>query len=55
MGSDYGDLADSIAAGVDSFTVFNPPNWKRDGEVTIDLDKSMEIADRATKELMRSR
>ena len=43
-------LADSIAAGVDSLIVFNPLNWKRDGEVTIDLDKDMEIADRATKE-----
>jgi alpha-mannosidase len=43
-------LADSIAAGVDSLIVFNPLNWKRDGEVTIDLDKGMEIADRATKE-----
>lgn len=43
-------LADSIAAGVDSLIVFNPLNWKRDGEVTIDLDKGLEIADRATKE-----
>ena len=43
-------LADSVAAGVDSLIVFNPLNWKRDGEVTIDLDKNMEIADRATKE-----
>ena len=42
-------LADSIAAGVDSLIVFNPLNWKRDGEVTIDLDKDLEIADRATK------
>ena len=43
-------LADSIAAGVDSLIVFNPLDWKRDGEVTIDLDKGMEIADRAKKE-----
>jgi alpha-mannosidase len=43
-------LADSIAAGVDSLIVFNPLNWKRDGEVTIDLNKGMEIADHATKE-----
>ncbi len=43
-------LADSIAAGVDSLIVFNPLNWKRDGEVTMDLDKGMEIADRATKQ-----
>jgi alpha-mannosidase len=46
-------LADSIAAGVDSLIVFNPLNWKRDGKVTIDLDKGMEIADRATKEPVR--
>ncbi len=43
-------LADSIEAGVNSLIVFNPLSWKRDGEVTIDLDKGMEIADRATKE-----
>ena len=41
-------LADSIAAGVGSIIVFNPLNWTRDGLVTIDLDKGMEIADRAT-------
>jgi alpha-mannosidase len=54
MGSDarvvMATLADSIAAGVDSLIVFNPLNWKRDGEVTIDLDKGMDIADRGTKE-----
>ncbi|HEY3628800.1 MAG TPA: polysaccharide lyase family protein [Terracidiphilus sp.] len=43
-------LADSIATGVDSLIVFNPLGWKRDGEVAIDLDKDMEIADRTTKE-----
>jgi alpha-mannosidase len=43
-------LADSIAAGVDRLIACNPLNWKRDGELTIDLDKGMEIADRATKE-----
>lgn len=43
-------LADSMAAGVDSLIAFNTLNWKRDGEVTIDLDKGMEIADHATKE-----
>ena len=48
--SGMASLADSIAAGVGSLIVFNPLNWKRDGEVTIDLDKGMEIADRATKE-----
>jgi alpha-mannosidase len=42
-------LADSIAAGVDSLIVFNPLNWNRDGEVTMDLDNGMEIADRTTK------
>lgn len=45
-------LADSIAAGVDNLVVFNTLNWKRDGEVTIDLDKGIEIADRATKQAM---
>jgi alpha-mannosidase len=40
--------ADSVAAGVDSLIVFNPLNWKRDGKLTINLDKGMEIADRAT-------
>ena len=41
-------LADSIGAGVNSLIVFNPLNWTRDGQVTIDLDKGMEIADHAT-------
>jgi hypothetical protein len=45
MGSDarvvMATLADSIAAGVDSLIVFNPLNWKRDGEVPIDLDKGI--------------
>ena len=48
--SSMASLADSMATGVGSLIVFNPLNWKRDGEVTIDLDKGMEIADRATKE-----
>jgi hypothetical protein len=43
-------LANPIAAGVNSLIVFNPLSWKRSGEVTIDLDKGMEIADHATKE-----
>jgi len=43
-------LTDAIAAGVDSLIVFNPLNWERNGEVTIDLDKDKEIVDRATKE-----
>ncbi len=45
-------LADSIAAGVGSIIVFNPLNWVRDGVVTIDLDKGMEIADRATGQIV---
>src|SRR5260370_20989000 len=36
-------LADSIAAGVDSLIVFNPLNWKRDGDVTINLHKDLDI------------
>jgi alpha-mannosidase len=48
--SSMASLADSIAAGVDSLIVFNTLNWKRDGNVTIDLDKDMEIADHATKQ-----
>ncbi|HEY3744164.1 MAG TPA: glycoside hydrolase family 38 C-terminal domain-containing protein, partial [Bryobacteraceae bacterium] len=46
--SSMASLADSIAAGVNSLIVFNPLNWQRDGEVTIDLDHGMEIADRST-------
>ncbi|HUY82626.1 MAG TPA: polysaccharide lyase family protein [Acidobacteriaceae bacterium] len=41
-------LSDSIAAGRNSLIVFNPLNWARDGEVTINLDKGMEIADHST-------
>ena len=41
-------LADSINAGVNSLIVFNGLNWKRDGDVTIDLDRGWEIADPAT-------
>jgi hypothetical protein len=46
--SSMASLADSIAAGVNSVIVFNPLNWKRDGKVTIDLDKGMEVADHST-------
>jgi alpha-mannosidase len=46
--SSMASLADSIAAGVNSIIVFNPLSWKRSGEVTIDLDRGFEIADRAT-------
>ena len=46
--SSMASLADSIAAGVGSVIVFNPLNWKRDGVVSMDLDKGLEIVDRAT-------
>lgn len=42
-------IADSIAAGVNSLIVFNPLNWKRDGEVTVDLDNDKKIVDRSSK------
>ena len=45
-------LADSTAAGVGSLIVFNPLNWQRDGQVAIDLDNGMEIADRASGQLV---
>ncbi|MDE3199590.1 MAG: hypothetical protein KGN79_01615 [Acidobacteriota bacterium] len=48
--SSMATLTDSIAAGVDNLIVFNPLNWTRDGQVVIDLDKGMEIADAATKQ-----
>jgi hypothetical protein len=35
-------LADSTAAGVDSLLVFNTLNWKRNGQVVIDLDNGTE-------------
>ena len=41
-------LADSTAAGVDSLLVFNTLNWKRNGQVVIDLDNGTEIQDRTT-------
>jgi alpha-mannosidase len=46
--SSMASLADSIAAGVHSIIVFNALNWKRDGEVTMDLDHGWEIADPAS-------
>ncbi len=46
--SSMASLADNINAGVHSIIVFNALNWKRDGEVTIDLDRGWEIADPAT-------
>jgi hypothetical protein len=45
--SSMASLADSINAGVDSLIVFNGLNWKRDGDVTMDLDHGWEIADPA--------
>ncbi len=41
-------IVDSIDAGVGSVVVFNPLNWRRDGRVTLDLDRGMEIVDRVT-------
>jgi len=41
-------LADLTSAGVNSLVVFNPLNWTRNGQVAIDLENGMEIADRAT-------
>lgn len=46
--SSMATLADSIGAGVNSIVVFNTLGWTRDGEVQIDLDKGMEIADPRT-------
>ncbi|MGA7523578.1 MAG: polysaccharide lyase family protein [Acidobacteriaceae bacterium] len=45
--SSMASLADSIDAGVNSLIVFNGLNWKRDGDVTIDLDRGWEIVDPA--------
>src|SRR5262249_37790481 len=41
-------LADSIAAPAASILVFNALNWKRDGLVTIDLEKGTQVFDRET-------
>jgi hypothetical protein len=46
--SSLASLSDSIAAPVGSVLVFNALNWKRDGLVSIDLDKGAQILDRAT-------
>jgi hypothetical protein len=46
--SSMASLADSINAAVDSLIVFNGLNWKRDGDVTIDLDRGWQIVDPAT-------
>ncbi len=46
--SSMASLADSINAGVNSLIVFNGLNWKRDGDVTIDLDRGWEIVNPAT-------
>ncbi len=48
--SSLASLSDSIAAPVGSILVFNPLNWKRDGLVSIDLDKGAQIIDRSTEE-----
>jgi hypothetical protein len=41
-------LADAIPAGQGSVIVFNGLNWERSGPVTVDLNKSDEIADALT-------
>lgn len=41
-------IVDSISAKVGSIIVFNPLNWKRDGIVSIDLDKGSKIVDQTT-------
>lgn len=46
--SSLASLSDSIAAPVGSILVFNSLNWKRDGLVSMDLDKGSQIFDRAT-------
>jgi alpha-mannosidase len=46
--SGMASIADSVAAKVGSILVFNSLNWKRDGIVTIDLDKGYEIVDQTT-------
>jgi alpha-mannosidase len=46
--SGMASIADSISAKVGSIIVFNPLNWKRDGVVTIDLDKCSKIVDQTT-------
>jgi alpha-mannosidase len=38
-------LADRIASGPNSLIVFNTLSWKRDGTVSLDLNKGEEIAD----------
>jgi alpha-mannosidase len=50
--SSMAGLADSVAAGVDSLIVFNTLNWKRNADVNIDLDKGMEIVDRASNQVI---
>lgn len=48
--SSMASIADSIAAGPGSIIVFNSLNWRRDGIVSMDLDKGHEIVDRATEQ-----
>ncbi|MGB6870863.1 MAG: glycoside hydrolase family 38 C-terminal domain-containing protein [Acidobacteriaceae bacterium] len=52
--SSMASLADSINTGVDSLIVFNGLNWKRDGDVTIDLDRGWQIVDPATRQTVPS-
>jgi alpha-mannosidase len=50
--SSMASLADSIAGGPGSIIIFNVLNWKRSGVISIDLDKSSEIVDRATEQVI---
>ena len=50
--SSMASLADSINASVNNLIVFNGLNWKRDGDVTMDLDHGWEIADPATGQIV---
>ncbi len=45
-------LADSISAGRGSLIVFNTLNWRRNGLVSIDLDKGKEIMDSSTGQIV---
>ena len=46
--SSMASIANSMSAKVGSVIVFNPLNWKRDGLISIDLDKGSEIVDQTT-------
>src|SRR5262249_36905067 len=50
--SSLASLSDSVAAPAGSVLVFNSLNWERDGIVSIDLEKGMQLFDRATGDLV---